>query len=354
MVNMKKRILFVSQTAKIHNHYDDPSTRYRCHTPAAALRRRGHTTAVVSQKEFEGDEALREYFDFMVFHRPYLTERFVDFLERNKLKKRIVADFDDLIFDVKYSSLMPSHRFRGQPLHSTSTYLAANAAACSYFEDFSISTVPLSISVKQCFGEDRNAQVMSNSLEPGYINRASEIRSRTLKDRPYKIGYFAGTATHDADFEYISESLAKMFVGYPNALMLVLGPAEIPEKLLPFKDRIHHFKDLVHFTKLPYVMAQVETVIAPLEWNEFTVCKSGLKFFEAALVGCSVVATPIPDIDRFDSPLLRKCATKEQWDSALISPFDLSQAEIEQEIPNIVSHVNSEEIAADMEREFFL
>lgn len=354
MVNMKKRILFVSQTAKIHDHYDDPSTRYRCHTPAAALKRRGHITAVVSQREFERDEGLRDYFDFMVFHRPYLTENFVQFLDRNKPNKNIVADFDDLIFDVKYSSLMPSHRFRGQPLHSTSTYLAANAAACGYFENFSVSTTPLSLSVKRCFGEDLNIRIMSNSLEPGYINRAAEIRKRASKGRPYKVGYFAGTATHDADFDYISESLAKMFIEYPKALMLVLGPAEIPEKLIPFKERIHHFKDLVHFTKLPYVMAQVETVIAPLEWNEFTVCKSGLKFFEAALVGCSVVATPIPDIERFESPLLRKCRTKEQWDSALISPFDLSQSEIEHEIPTIVSHVNSEEIAANMEREFFL
>lgn len=349
---MNKKILFVSNTAKIDNLYDDPSTRYRCHTPASALKRRGYTTAVMSQKEFESIDYIENYFDFFVFHRPYLNERLALFLEKEKRSKRIIADFDDLIFDVSQSMLIPSYRFRGEALHAISAFLAANAAACSYFENFSVSTGPLADSVRTLFGE-RNVHVLSNAVEPGYICRAKEIRARTFHNRPYKLGYFAGTATHDADFEYVSESIAKMFRGYPSAMMLVVGPAKIPKNLMPFMERIHHFNDLVHFTKLPYVMAQVETVIAPLEFNAFTVCKSGLKFFEAALVGCSVVASPIPDIDRFSSSMLRKCASPREWDLALAEPFILSSNDIEREIPEIISLVDSELVAEKIEKSFF-
>lgn len=348
---MGKRVLFVSHTAKVDDHYDDPSTRYRCHTQASSLRNRGHITTVISQKKFEIDNTIEEYFDYFVCHRPYMTEHFVDFLVRHKGSQRIIADFDDLIFDVSNSELMPSHRFRGQPLHLASAYLGANAAACRHFANFSVSTRPLAEKVRSLFGE-HNTHVIPNSLEPGYIARAEEIRTLTSLNRPYKLGYFSGTATHDADLASVSSSIQKMFENYPSAMMLILGPADIPKQLLPFRERIHHHKELVHFSKLPYVMAQVETVIAPLEWNEFTVCKSGLKFFEAALVGCSVVATPIPDIDRFNSKMLRKCSSVEDWDRALTEPFNLSPQDIETEVERILPSVNAETIIADFEGAF--
>ena len=54
--------------------------------------------------------------------------------------------------------------------------------------------------------------------------------------------------------------------------------------------------------------------------NRFTECKSGLKFFESAVLGTPVAATPIPDIDRFDNPLLLKCRTPDDWASAFRAP----------------------------------
>lgn len=238
---------------------------------------------------------------------------------------------------------MPSYRFRGSHFHQTSAYLAANAAANRYFQNFTFSTEPLARRARELFG-DINAVVISNSLDAGYLTRAKAIREHTGQ-RPFQIGYFAGTATHDADLAFISDAVSAKLNQYPTSKMLLFGPAAIPDRLMPFRDRIHHQEQVVHFTKLPYEMSQVETVVAPLEWNEFTVCKSGLKFFEAALVGCSVVATPIPDIDRFNSKMLRKCKDQDEWTKALSAPFKIDQEEIEEDISSF-SHIISADLAS--------
>lgn len=84
---MTKKILFVSHTSRVDNPYDDPSTRYRCYTPASSLRKKGYTTAVTSQFDFGDGSKYEDIFDFYVFHRPYLTEHLVKFLD--KIKKAI-------------------------------------------------------------------------------------------------------------------------------------------------------------------------------------------------------------------------------------------------------------------------
>lgn len=348
---MKKRVLFVSHTASHERPFLDPSTRYRCFTPAAALRRRGHHTAVVSQKLFEESPHLVDDFDAFVFHRPMLTETLAEFLEARRKQPAIIVDFDDLIFDVAHSHLMPRHRFGGQSLSATAQYLAANAAACSYFASFSASTTPLVERLSRLFGA-RLALVTSNALEEGYAGTAASIREHTKRGpRPYKFGYFSGTASHDGDLASVAPALAEALSRFSGSRMLVLGPVAIPKELLPYGDRIDRRTSVVPFYHLPYVMAQVETAIAPLEWNDFTTCKSGLKFFEAAVVGCTVVATPIPDIDRFESPMLRKCRTEADWSSALADPFDLSDEDTEAEIERVLRIVDSERVAQTWDEE---
>jgi len=105
-------------------------------------------------------------------------------------------------------------------------------------------------------------------------------------------------------------------------------------------------------TCYPYIMAQVETVLTPLEWNDFTICRSGLKFFEAALVGCQAIATPIPNIDRFSSPLLRKCATVEEWEKALAEQVELDPDLVGTEIDKIIAQIASDVVSPTWEKEF--
>jgi len=113
--------------------------------------------------------------------------------------------------------------------------------------------------------------------------------------------------------------------------LLLVGPLALPPRFERVADRIER-RPLMPFHRLPEVMAQCRRVLAPLEDSPFTRAKSGIKFFEAVLAGCDVLATPIPDVDRFSSPLLRKCRAVDEWRDALSEPPDLSPREREQEI----------------------
>ncbi len=309
----KPRILFISWTARGNRPYYDPSVRYRCFNIAQELTRRGVQAEVISQQNFERLHADLGERDLYVFHRPYLNGFLADFLAANQ--SRCIADFDDLIFDVQYAEETPMVRVRGAPAISTRMYIAANAAAAAEFPRFTLSTAPLKSHVDRLFGGD--AAIVHNAVDRGFIGLARLIRqANPCQHRPFRVGYFSGTATHDLDFRVALPGIIAMFESSPSERMLLVGPLKLPPELDVYRSRIV-VKDLVPFHELSREMAKCQMVMAPLERTIFNDSKSGLKFFEAALVGCHVAATPIPDVDRFESPLLAKCTSEEEWISAL-------------------------------------
>jgi hypothetical protein len=60
------------------------------------------------------------------------------------------------------------------------------------------------------------------------------------------------------------------------------------------------------------------------------------------LVGCDVVATPIPDIDRFQSPLLIKCRGIEDWEAALGKERTLQPRDVERHLEELEAAVRIE------------
>lgn len=137
----------------------------------------------------------------------------------------------------------------------------------------------------------------------------------------------------------------------PSFKLMIAGPVKIPNSLMAFSNQIHK-ADYVSFHELPNLMAKSKFVLGPLEDTEFNQCKSGLKFFEAALSGCTVIGSPIPDIDRFESILLRKCKTAEDWHAALTTPIGYSEYELEDAAKTVDIEVSSEMQTAKWISEF--
>lgn len=308
----KPSVLFVSNTSRGKRPYVDPSSRYRSYNISASLASKGHRTLFIAQKAFDENIEVADEFDYVHFHRPRLGEANVDFFCKNSKSNRIIADFDDGTIRVDQAEMTPAVRFYDVPLRKVAHDIACMAEACTFFDKFTLSTQPLSDQVAAMFRPRLN-KVVSNGLDPAYLGIARLIRTRHAdRPRPYRIGYFPGTASHNGDFASIAEPLAETFAAHRDLQMLLVGPVEIPEALLPFAGRIVQ-RGLVPFHHLPHTMALCDTVLAPLERTPFTNAKSGIKFFEAAVVGCSVIATPIPDIDRFESPLLLKADSADAW-----------------------------------------
>lgn len=112
-------------------------------------------------------------------------------------------------------------------------------------------------------------------------------------DQELIIGYFSGSGTHKNDFETIVDDIEVILQNYPFVKLRIVGHLEIPKKLFPFLsgNRIEQFP-LQNFLNLQVKIAECDINLIPLVLNEFTQCKSELKYFEAALVGSVSIAAP--------------------------------------------------------------
>jgi len=121
----------------------------------------------------------------------------------------------------------------------------------------------------------------------------NEKQMVTTEKKGFTIGYFSGTPSHIHDFRVVAFELDELLKAYPELTLEVAGYMQFPKF---FKDHLKK-KRVVHtpfvdFVTLQKNIAQVDLNIVPLQDNEFTNCKSELKFFEAAIVGTTTCATP--------------------------------------------------------------
>lgn len=335
----KPSILFVSNTSRHSRPYYDPSTRYRCFNFAQSLSSEGYPTSCVSQAVFQKQTDLFSAYDFFVFHRPALTPELAEFLVATSTD-RVIADFDDLNFSVAHAAETPAVRTRSENVSTVSKNLAKIAGAASLFTKFSSSTTPLSKHISALFNAEQSV-VIHNGIDPTFSGISQLVRTlNPTNSRPYDFAYFPGTASHNPDLQMIEEPLRKTLAANKHFKVLIAGPVKIPPTLSKHTNQIHK-AEYVAFHELPSLMAKSRFVLAPLEETEFNQCKSGLKYFEAALAGCTVIATPIPDIDRFESILLRKCSTQADWESALTTSIEHSDQEIEEAALQVDDQVSS-------------
>lgn len=302
------RILFVTTTGRTEHPYDDPSVRYRCYYLAKELVRMGHTVDVIAKGPFESHyEELPEY-DAYIFHRPSWTVKFYDVCQLMKDKIRI-ASFDDFIFDISVVKKMPRFKSGIASFGGTANSLAKFFEGAAQFDYFMASTDNLREQMIRVFGVDEHKAVTIYNSVPDEVIATSKLARMQQKYKKFTLGYFPGTASHDLDWEVFSHAIQDMKFDRPVDMLLV-GPLNIDE-VNPAIRIVRH--DYVQFEELPFLMAQCQTIIAPLEDTIFNQAKSGLKFWESVLCGCRVLATPIPDINRFESPVLLKCRTAEEW-----------------------------------------
>jgi glycosyltransferase involved in cell wall biosynthesis len=139
------------------------------------------------------------------------------------------------------------------------------------------------------------------SVIPNFLNRQQTEVSRTLvarkrttgfqRDGHVDLGYFSGSPTHNRDLLVASPALAAVFERFPQVRLRVVGFIELNSYLEPYRDRIeaHPLQD---YLNLQRATADVELSIVPLQHNDFTNCKSDLKYFEAAVVGVPTMASP--------------------------------------------------------------
>lgn len=287
--------------------YSDPSVWYRCFQPAQALRDLGHWTNIVSS-QFVTNEQIEEH-DCIIFFRPLYSKQFVDLVNRcEALAKSYLASYDDLFFDIGHLRNSGFRKLGAPQAQILADRPELYAKAFYFFENFISSTDGLKSAILK---HKPLAKVCLhyNGLPPEVHDWAPILSNRTqVKER--RIGYFAGGAIHTPDLMKVAPVLSQV-INEQNAIFYCVETVQIP-KILLSTGRIEVTPRL-NYSRMLHAYSNCCVTIAPLEINDFTNSKSGIKFLESAVLGNNVVATPIDDIVRVGNELLFPAISDEDW-----------------------------------------
>ncbi len=121
---------------------------------------------------------------------------------------------------------------------------------------------------------------------------ARELAGENAKNEVFRVGYFSGTATHDADFSRAATGLARAMQEDPRITLAVLGPLALPSELARFAARITR-SPLIPWVELPVAIAAVDLNLAPLDTeSRFSRAKGATKVMEASACGVPSIASP--------------------------------------------------------------
>jgi glycosyltransferase involved in cell wall biosynthesis len=170
---------------------------------------------------------------------------------------------------------------------------------------------------------------------PNVLNRAQQAYSRELLDAktahgyrrsgPVTVGYFSGTPSHVRDFAIAGPALARLLDEDDDVSVRIVGYLDDLGALEPHRERVE-FQKFMHYVELQRSIAEVEVNIAPLSHTAFNICKSDLKFFEAAAVGTWTVASHTPSLDdAIKDGVTGRLAKAHEWDGALREAVELAR-----------------------------
>ena len=234
---------------------------------------------------------VRNYRVIIFFRCPW-TEKIEKAIALGKsLNKKILFDIDDLVFDTKYTNLIP--------------YVKSLSTKDKEIYDNGVKLMGKTL--KLCEGAITTTDALSKELR-NYVsnvfvnhNVASEEmwkmsqialinKEKKKKDDHIIIGYFSGSITHNPDIELIKQPLVKILKEFKNVQLLLMGILDFPNFLREFRSQIL-IKKFGKYKELPDFISNVDINIAPIESNIFNEAKSENKWVEAAIVKVPTVAS---------------------------------------------------------------
>lgn len=280
----------------IYEQPDSSTFRYRVYNMCQALE---GSNSWEGHFFFENEIAeLAPFFskiNIIVFCRTKWSFAFDHFIEHAKQNKiPLLFDIDDLIFNPDKI-----------PLVMNTLNIPSRDDHISHWFGYSSRLFQLG---KKCHGTIGTNAYISERLTqtfhtpnftiPNFLNHEQIEASALLfknkpKKRKFTLGYFSGSPSHVNDFAKIAPELAKLLHEFPEMHLEVAGFMKFPTFLNDFvKNKQISHTAFVDFVTLQTKIASVDVNLVPLVDNEFTNCKSELKFFEAAIVGTPTLATP--------------------------------------------------------------
>lgn len=209
---------------------------------------------------------------------------------------KLAFDSDDLVYDVKNIPMVMntlSVEENEDRLDYWFSYIGRIERVARQCNCMITTNDFLATKMRQDLGKDVYiAQNFLNRLQLEVSEDYYNQKGDTYEDK-FVVGYFSGTPSHINDFRVVAPELKKALEECENMVFRLVGFMELPSYMHELREqgRIECYP-LVNFVDLQKCIAEVDVNIVPLVYNEFTNCKSELKFFEAAVVGTPTCATP--------------------------------------------------------------
>ena len=298
----KKALIEGRKLALYYVEKPDSSTfRYRCYnTFQATLESEKWQAVYFFKQEINVVKDLLSQSSILVFGRQSGQEKTIEKLVKLAHENGVKAglDIDDLVFDMKYLDVMLDTIGEKTNQSYWVSYFASVQAMAKQMDFFITTNKFLSERVKKSY--NKPCKEIRNSLNTEQI-MASKVyeKMKDRKDGKFVMGYFSGSPTHKKDLDEALPEVLKFLEKHDNAVLEIVGYMKFSKEVEKIIDSGKiRFVSFVDFRKLQKLMAEVDVNIAPLLVNEFTNCKSELKFFEAAVVKTTTIASPSYTFER--------------------------------------------------------
>lgn len=283
--------------------------------------------------------------DILVISRARYDLDIAQFIQQLKTQhKKVWFDIDDLVFDTNYIDLIintsgqePSDDVlnywygvvgrMAQALRLCDGVITTNAYLANKIKLFT----NLPVKIIPNFANESQLAV-SESLYKRKLTCGSNPQERI------KLGYFSGSSSHNGDLSLISHALERVMAADARIDLVLVGHVDVAQAFGPrfggylkghLAERVtvHPFVD---FVELQELIAGVHFNLVPLQVNDFTHCKSELKFVDAAIVGTLTIASPafayVEAIRHGDNGYL---AEEDQWEAVLLRAIAIREADFE-------------------------
>lgn len=283
-MNNKKVVLYVVEDTK------SAQFRYRVKNVVETLRDSNEWSAKwVLKSDFSDSDLLGV--DLVVILRQTGKDGvLVDFIKKVHLAGlKVLFDLDDLIFDYKDLPVL-MRGTNSKNMAYWAGYIWGIRRIAKKVDGFIATNDFLAGKLKKSF--DKPCGVIPNSLNAEQI----KVADKSLKDKKHDdfvIGYFSGSPTHTKDLRLVESEIFRFLDEHKDAKLKIVGYIKPSFEM---QKRVENGQveicELVDYLEQIKMIAKVDVNIAPLVISEFTNCKSELKFFEAAVVETTTIASP--------------------------------------------------------------
>ena len=216
----------------------------------------------------------------------------LDLIKQAKQKRiKVLFDLDDLVFDYRDLRLLMK-AIKARNVFYWIGYFWGIRRIAKRVDGFLTTNEFLAGMLKRSF--NRPVKIIPNSLNREQVEGALKlVKKKGQKDGEFTIGYFSGSPTHANDFKMVEPELIRFLEAHSEATLGVVGYMNFSREMerMIAEGKVKNIP-LVDYLKLQELVSEVDVNIAPLVINDFTNCKSELKFFEAAIVETTTIASP--------------------------------------------------------------